>query len=57
MVQAYGSAKPIGEGTGLGSSLAYDIITKERNGTIKAESKEEKGTEFIIQTHCITCNR
>ena len=37
-----------GKGTGLGLSLAYDIITKEHNGTTKAESKEGEGTKFII---------
>jgi len=28
--------------------LAYDIITKEHNGTIKVESKEGEGSTFII---------
>ena len=28
---------------------AYDIITKEHNGTIKVESKEGEGSIFIIQ--------
>jgi len=47
--QPFFTTKPTGEGTGLGLSLAYDIITKEHNGTIKAESKEGEGSEFVIQ--------
>ncbi len=47
--QPFFTTKPTGEGTGLGLSLAYDIITKEHNGTIKAESKEGEGTTFIIR--------
>lgn len=46
--QPFFTTKPTGEGTGLGLSLAYDIITKEHNGTIKAESKENEGTNFIV---------
>jgi signal transduction histidine kinase len=46
--QPFFTTKPAGEGTGLGLSLAYDIITKEHNGTIKAESKKGEGSEFII---------
>jgi signal transduction histidine kinase len=47
--QPFFTTKPTGEGTGLGLSLAYDIITKEHNGTIKAESREGEGSEFIIE--------
>ncbi len=47
--QPFFTTKPTGQGTGLGLSLSYDIITKEHNGTIKAESKEGEGTKFIIQ--------
>ncbi len=47
--QPFFTTKPTGEGTGLGLSLAYDIITKEHNGTLKAESKEGEGSTFIIQ--------
>ena len=47
--QPFFTTKPTGEGTGLGLSLAYDIITKEHNGTIKAKSKENEGCEFVIQ--------
>jgi signal transduction histidine kinase len=46
--QPFFTTKPTGEGTGLGLSLAYDIITKEHTGTIKAESEEGEGTRFII---------
>jgi len=46
--QPFFTTKPAGEGTGLGLSLAYDIITKEHNGSIKAESRKGEGSEFII---------
>ena len=42
------TTKPAGEGTGLGLSLSYDIITKVHGGEIKFESEEGKFTEFII---------
>ncbi len=46
--QPFFTTKPTGEGTGLGLSLVYDIITKEHNGTIKVESTEGEGTTFVI---------
>ncbi len=42
------TTKPSGEGTGLGLSLSYDIITKGHNGDIKVNTEEGVGTEFII---------
>jgi signal transduction histidine kinase len=46
--QPFFTTKPTGEGTGLGLSLAYDII-KAHGGELKVESKEKEGTEFMIR--------
>jgi len=47
--QPFFTTKPAGEGTGLGLSLSYDIITKAHNGQLKVETKEGEGAEFIIE--------
>jgi len=46
--QPFFTTKPTGQGTGLGLSLAYDIVTKGHGGTLKVQSTENEGTEFII---------
>ena len=46
--QPFFTTKPTGQGTGLGLSLAYDII-KAHGGEIKVQTKEGEGSEFIIQ--------
>jgi len=45
--QPFFTAKPTGQGTGLGLSLSYDI-GKPHGGEIKVETREGEGSKFII---------
>jgi signal transduction histidine kinase len=46
--QPFFTTKPTGEGTGLGLSMSYEIITKGHDGELNVVSSEAEGTEFII---------
>ncbi|MCK5279174.1 MAG: histidine kinase, partial [Cyclobacteriaceae bacterium] len=47
--QPFFTTKPTGQGTGLGLSLAYDIITKGHDGHLEVETEEGMGTRFIVR--------
>jgi len=54
--QPFFTTKPTGEGTGLGLSLSYDIITKGHAGDIRVNSQEAVGTTFSILLPAQTVN-
>ena len=43
------TTKPVGEGTGLGLSVSYMIITNNHKGTMEVESEPGSGTKFIVR--------
>lgn len=46
--QPFFTTKPSGQGTGLGLSMSYDIITKVHGGKIDVDTRPGEGTSFII---------
>ena len=54
--QPFFTTKPSGQGTGLGLSMSYEIITKGHGGELKVESREGEGAEFTIHLPIITRN-
>ncbi len=55
--QPFFTTKPTGEGTGLGLSLSYDIVTKAHGGALDVLSTEGVGSEFIIRLPFKTNNQ
>jgi signal transduction histidine kinase len=43
------TTKPIGQGTGMGLAIAYQIITEKHGGQLECQSTPDAGTRFIIR--------
>ena len=42
------TTKPVGQGTGMGLSISYQIVTEKHNGTLECQSEPGAGAEFVI---------
>jgi signal transduction histidine kinase len=57
LFQPFFTTKPTGEGTGLGLSMSYDIVTQQHGGSITVESTVGEYSEFTVRLPTGRCTR
>ena len=43
------TTKPMGQGTGIGLAISYQITVEKHQGTLQCISQPGQGTEFVIE--------
>jgi two-component system, NtrC family, sensor kinase len=43
------TTKPVGQGTGMGLAISYQIVVEKHQGQLLCVSETEKGAEFVVQ--------
>jgi two-component system, NtrC family, sensor kinase len=49
MFDPFFTTKPVGQGTGMGLAISYQIVVERHGGTLTCSSMPGVGTEFVIQ--------
>jgi len=52
LFEPFFTTKPVGQGTGMGMSLSYQIITDRHQGTLACSSTLGRGTTIVIKIPC-----
>jgi two-component system, NtrC family, sensor kinase len=49
MFDPFFSTKEVGQGSGQGMTISYDVVVNKHNGTLECESREGEGTTIILR--------
>ncbi|MBM0742746.1 GAF domain-containing protein [Phormidium sp. CLA17] len=49
LFEPFFTTKPIGQGTGIGLAISYQITVEKHKGTLQCVSQPGQGTEFVIE--------
>lgn len=52
LFEPFFTTKPVGQGTGMGLSISYQIVVEKHGGSLECVTSPEQGTEFVIQIPC-----